>query len=103
MVDRVAFSREYWRVADATCTLASVDGLLEVNLTDERGLVALWPCQDYFEASKLAFEWRAQRPERWPADSCLDQALSFQRARQRIHVVDHALQRCGIIGSCLNH
>jgi hypothetical protein len=73
MTEPVGFSREYWRKDNAACILTVVDGVLEVSVVDdEGGLVALWPCRDYFEAFDMAHEWRTNPPARWPDERCLD-------------------------------
>lgn len=73
MGEPVSFSREVWHSADHTiCSIASVDGMLEVSLRDEQGLIALCPCHDYFEASAIAAEWQIHPPKRWPDEAALD-------------------------------
>ena len=71
MSERASFSREYWQSRDLVCRLNSEEGALEVTLTDERGLIALRPCRDYFEAAALASEWRFKPPRPWPDDTVL--------------------------------
>lgn len=66
-----SFVREYWRRGGTMCLLSSVNGRLEILLKDGGELVALQPCSDYFEASRVAVAWKMQPPPRWPVESCL--------------------------------
>ncbi len=67
MADPASFSRDYWRVGGTVCSLSVLDGNIEVTLRDERGLVAVWPCGNYVEASSVSYDWWEQRPQ-WLAE-----------------------------------
>ena len=69
MEDHATFSRECWRLGDATCTLGSLDGNLVVVLTDGSRMIALQGCRDCVEAFAIVSLWRTQRPRPWPTDS----------------------------------